>query len=34
MALENILPAGSDTLLTISGLGGFQYQARGLTLGL
>jgi len=29
--LENTLPAGSDTLLVISGLGGFQYQARGLT---
>lgn len=28
---ENILPAGADTLLTISGLGGFQYQARGLS---
>ena len=33
---ENVLPAGADTVLTISGLGGFQYQARGLsqTLGL
>lgn len=31
MALENVLPAGADTLLTISGLGGFQYQARGLS---
>ena len=31
MPLENTLPAGSDTLLVISGLGGFQYQARGLT---
>jgi hypothetical protein len=31
MPLENALPAGSDTLLVISGLGGFQYQARGLT---
>ena len=31
MALENTLPAGADTLLTISGLGEFQYQARGLT---
>lgn len=28
---ENILPAGADTVLTISGLGGFQYQARGLS---
>lgn len=28
---ENVLPGGSDTLLTISGVGGFQYQARGLT---
>ncbi len=28
---ENILPSGADTVLTISGLGGFQYQARGLT---
>ena len=27
---ENILPAGADTLLIISGLGGFEYQARGL----
>jgi len=31
MALENVLPSGADTLLTISGLGGFQYQARGIT---
>jgi hypothetical protein len=37
MAFENILPSGSDfggssdTLLTISGLGVFQYQARGMT---
>jgi hypothetical protein len=31
MALENVLPSGADTLLTISGQGGFQYQARGLT---
>lgn len=31
MTIENILPSGVDTLLTISGLGGFQYQARGLT---
>jgi hypothetical protein len=28
---ENVLPAGADTVLTISGLGGFQYQARGLS---
>jgi hypothetical protein len=28
---ENILPSGADTLLIISGLGGFQYQARGLS---
>lgn len=28
---ENVLPANSDTLLTISGTGGFLYQARGLT---
>lgn len=28
---ENILPSGADTVLTISGLGGFQYQARGLS---
>lgn len=27
---EGVLPAGADTLLFISGLGGFQYQARGL----
>ena len=31
MAFENILPANADTLLTISGMGGFQFQARGLT---
>lgn len=30
MALENVLPAGADTLLVISGLGGFQYQARNI----
>ena len=29
--LEGILPIADDTLLTISGLGGFQYQARGLS---
>jgi|ERR1019366_7974210 hypothetical protein len=29
-APENTLPAGADTVLTISGLG-FQYQARGLS---
>jgi hypothetical protein len=28
---ENVLPASADTLLVIEGLGGFQYQARGLT---
>ena len=28
---EGVLPAGADTLLTISGLGGFEFQARGLT---
>lgn len=28
---ENILPGGADTLLTITGVGGFQYQARDLT---
>jgi hypothetical protein len=28
---ENVLPPNADTLLTISGLGGFQYQARGLS---
>lgn len=28
---ENLLPAGADSLLTITGLGGFQYQARGLS---
>lgn len=27
---ENVLPANSDTTLTIVGLGGFRYQARGL----
>jgi hypothetical protein len=31
---ENILPSGADTVLTISGLGGFQYQARGLSQSL
>jgi hypothetical protein len=31
---ENVLPAGADTVLTISGLGGFQYQARGLAQSL
>jgi hypothetical protein len=30
-SFENVLPAAADTLLTITGLGGFQYQARGLT---
>lgn len=30
-SFEDILPSGDDTLLTISGLGNFQYQARGLT---
>lgn len=30
-APENVLPSGADTVLTISTLGGFQYQARGLT---
>ncbi len=30
-APENVLPSGADTILTISGLGDFQYQARGLT---
>src|ERR1035437_5032568 len=29
--LENILPANSDTLLTISSFGNMLYQARGLT---
>ena len=29
--VEGILPAGADTLLSISGFGNFQYQARGLT---
>lgn len=28
--LENVLPAGADTLLTISGFGEMLYQARGL----
>jgi hypothetical protein len=28
---EGVLPSGTDTLLTISGVGGFLYQARGLT---
>lgn len=32
--IENVLPTGADTVLTISGLGGFQYQARGLTQSL
>lgn len=31
MPVENVLPAGADTLLVISGMGNFQYQARGLT---
>ena len=31
MPLENTLPSAADTLLVITGLGGFQYQARGLT---
>ena len=31
VAGENPLPSGADTLLSISGLGGFSYQARGLT---
>ncbi len=31
MPMENILPSAADTLLVISGMGGFQYQARGLT---
>lgn len=31
MGFENVLPPNADTLLVISGLGGFQYQARGLT---
>jgi len=31
MPIENVLPAQADTLLVISGLGGFRYQARGLT---
>lgn len=30
-APEGILPAGADTLLTISGFGNMTYQARGLT---
>ena len=36
MTIENVLPAGADTLLVISSMGNFQYQARGLiqTLGL
>lgn len=34
MPFENVLPSGADTLLTISGLGGFQFQARGLTQSL
>lgn len=32
--IENVLPAGADTVLTITGLGGFQYQARGLSQAL
>ena len=28
---ENIMPLGADTLLSISGMGNFQYQARDLT---
>ena len=31
MTVENVLPAGADTMLVISGMGNFQYQARGLT---
>lgn len=31
---ENVLPAGADSLLTILGLGDFQYQARGLSQSL
>jgi len=31
MSVENVLPSGADTLLVISGMGDFQYQARGLT---
>ena len=31
MGIENVLPANADTLLVISGMGSFQYQARGLT---
>jgi hypothetical protein len=31
LPFHNVLPPGSDTLLTISSLGGFTYQARGLT---
>ena len=31
MPFENVLPANSDTLLTISGMGHMLYQARGLT---
>ena len=30
-AIENVLPANADTLLTISGFGNLLYQARGLT---
>ncbi len=30
-SFENVLPSGADTLLTISGLEGMLYQARGLT---
>lgn len=31
---EDVLPAGDDTVLVISGLGGFLYQARGLSQSL
>lgn len=31
MPFENVLPPSSDTLLTITGMGGFRYQARNLT---
>jgi hypothetical protein len=31
MTIENVLPANADTMLIISGMGNFQYQARGLT---
>ncbi len=31
MAQENVLPAGKDTILVISGMGSMLYQARGLT---